>query len=152
MSTTRAALLLLLLALGGCTKLQLPSDARKALIDQGGYGCGFERLSGPQEVWTRMCLTLGEGDDPSTALLQLHSPDKALVQPSLYVITLYHLGERVWKDVPAPEGDVDEGEVRKYMGEVEWEPAKKLMPGGYVVEITRAGDDSRVSTFSVMVQ
>jgi len=136
----------------GCGKANLPSDSRKALKDMGGYGCGFERLSGPEEVWTRMCLTMGQGDEPSTARLELHADDERLADAKLYVITLYHLGERVWDDVAAPEGDVEAGEIRRFMGEVEWSPDKKLMPGGYVVEITRVADDSRTSNFSIMVQ
>jgi hypothetical protein len=99
-----------------------------------------------------MCLTMGQGDEPSTARLELHADDERLADAKLYVITLYHLGERVWDDVAAPEGDVEAGEIRRFMGEVEWSPDKKLMPGGYVVEITRVADDSRTSNFSIMVQ
>jgi hypothetical protein len=140
------------LALSACTQANLPSDARRALQKMESYGCGFEKLSGPEEVWTRMCLTLGDGGEASSARLELHTSDERLADTSLYVITLYHLGERVWKDVPAPKGDVQAGQVRKFVGQIGWKLDKKLATGAYVVEITRAGDDSRTSNFTVMVR
>jgi hypothetical protein len=134
----------------GCSTVSAPSSERQALKMMGGEGCGFERISGPENVWARMCLEREGGE----ILLQLHADRDEFLEMGLYVVTLYHLGETLWRN-QAPGGTqsrVKRGSALNFERETRWRPEAPLGQGAYVVEVSRAGDDSRVANFSLMVQ